>query len=233
MELTGLNDYMLFRYDNNGKLITDTEQGGLKSNIGKDGIFRVDLQSSFGATQANITGLAPTAQKVYGSNAVAEQHIGAVNPQVALAANDIPHIIYDLLAGLTKDDKVKGGYAHKENVMVHGGLIVHSHNDNRDIDFFMAFPFGLYTPGEMNLQTNNENPTIVHDALTFAAQARGADNLLYEKFYSDEQGFDFDSMVNYIADIGANATTDPTTKDSSKVLNTGDTSSDKTSTPAA
>ena len=77
MELQGLNDLLVFKYDKDGKLVTDESKGGLTTNIGKDGVFKIDLESSKGATQANITGLSRTAQAVYGSNAKAEQHFGA------------------------------------------------------------------------------------------------------------------------------------------------------------
>ncbi|TSO25291.1 phage tail protein [Lactobacillus sp. LL6] len=196
MELEGLSDFLIWRYDASGKLLTDPENGGLQTNCGIPGVFKVDLQSSKGATQANITGLAPSAQKVYGSDAVAEISVGTANPQVALAANDIPHTVYDSFAGLVKDKF--GGYAKKDNFAVNGGCIIHSRNPNKNIDLYMAFPNGTFTPGELNLQTNNENPSKVHDALTLQAQARGTDMLLYEKFYSDEKDFDYTSMIGYI-----------------------------------
>lgn len=212
MELTGLNRYLLWVYDSTNKVITDPDQGGLKTNCGVDGVFSIDLASSYGAIQANVTGLAASTQAVYGSNVKAEQKVGTANPSVALAANDIPHLVYDTLIGLDKDEVIKGGYAQKGSKMVHGGLIIQSHNDNRDIDFYMAFPYGLFTTGELNLQTNNENPTVVHDALTFAAQASGKNSLLYEKFYSDVQDFDFDSMLKAMMAVPSAAqTTTPTT----------------------
>ncbi|MCT7823635.1 MAG: phage tail protein, partial [Lactobacillus crispatus] len=62
MELQGLNDLLVFKYDKDGKLVTDESKGGLTTNIGKDGVFKIDLESSKGATQANITGLSRTAQ---------------------------------------------------------------------------------------------------------------------------------------------------------------------------
>lgn len=207
MEVTGLSDYLIWRSDSSGKALTDSASGGLETNCDIPGVFDVNLASSYGATQANITGLAPSVQKVYGSDALAEQHVGAVNPQVALAANDIPHLIYDNFAGLKKDQL--GGYGKKDNFLVQGGVIVHSKNTNKNIDLYLAFPYGVFTPGEMNLQTNQENPTVVHDALTFAAQSRPSDMLLYEKFYSDEKDFDYKQMVQYI--IGAVAA-DPTKK---------------------
>ncbi len=53
-------------------------------------------------------------------------------------------------------------------------------------------------PGELNIQTDTENPNVVHDALTLNAQARPSDLLLYEKFYSDEKDFDYVNMLKYL-----------------------------------
>ena len=75
---------------------------------------------------------------------------------------------------------------------------------------YFAFPFGVFVPGELNMGTNTENPNVVHDALTLNAQARGKDLLLYEKFYSDEQSFDFDKMIEFITGASAAGTTSPT-----------------------
>lgn len=209
MEVTGLNDYILWMYDKDGKIITDPDKGGFtyvgdkgkvfdpKTNEELKGLFKIDLASSLGATQANITGLAPTTNRVYGSNYVAEVNTGAEQPSVALGANDIPHIVYDLLTGLKKDQL--GGYARKgQSDTVQGGLLVHSHNTRNGADLYFAFPYGVLVPGELNLGTNTENPNVVHDSLTLKAQARPSDLLLYEKFYSDETDFDFGGMIKYI-----------------------------------
>lgn len=214
MEITGLNDFIVWMYDKDGNVITDPNSGGFPydgdkgkvfTKTGQEikGLFKVDLQSSHGATQANITGLAPSVTRVYGSNSVAEVNIGVEQPSIALAANDIPHGVYDLLTGLKKDQN--GGYARKgQNESATGGVIVHSYNTHKGVDMYMAFPMGTFVPGELNMGTNTENPNVVHDALTLNAQARGNDLLLYEKFYSDEQGFDVDQMIAYIT--GASVT---------------------------
>lgn len=208
MEITGLNDFIVWMYDKDGNVITDPDSGGFPydgdkgkvfTKTGQEikGLFKVDLQSSLGATQANITGLAPSVNRVYGSNFVAEVNKGAEQPSIALAANDIPHGVYDLLTGLKKDQF--GGYARKGQAeSANGGVIVHSYNTHKGVDMYMAFPMGSFVPGELNMGTNTENPNVVHDALTLNAQARGKDLLLYEKFYSDEQGFDVDQMIAYI-----------------------------------
>lgn len=208
MEITGLNDFIVWMYDKDGNVITDPDSGGFpydgdkgkvftKSGQEIKGLFKVDLQSSLGATQANITGLAPSVNRVYGSNFVAEVNSGAEQPSIALAANDIPHGVYDLLTGLKKDQN--GGYARKGQVeSATGGVIVHSYNTHKSVDMYMAFPMGSFVPGELNMGTNTENPNVVHDALTLNAQARGKDQLLYEKFYSDEEGFDVDQMIQFI-----------------------------------
>ena len=223
MEITGLNDFIVWMYDQNGKVITDPESGGFSYDGDKGkvftqkdhkevkGLFKVDLESSLGATQANITGLAPSVSRVYGSNYVAEVNTGAEQPSIALAANDIPHGVYDLLTGLSKDKKNAGGYARQgKAATVNGGVIAHSYNTHKNIDLYFAFPFGVFVPGELNMGTNTENPNVVHDALTLNAQARGKDLLLYEKFYSDEQGFDFDKMIEFINGASAADTTSPT-----------------------
>lgn len=208
MEIQGLNDILIWMYDKDGKVVTD-ENTGFKfdGNKGKTydqnnkeipGIYKMDLESVYGVTQANINGLAPSVQRVYGSNFVAEVNAGTEQPTMAIAANDVPHIIYDLLTGLGKDKF--GGYARKGKSQPRtGGVIAHSYNPHTDTDFYFAFPMGVFVPGELNMQTNNENSNEVHDALTLNAQARGTDRLLYEKFYSDEKDFDFGNMVRFIS----------------------------------
>lgn len=97
MELEGLSDFLIWRYDASGKLLTDPENGGLQTNCGILGVFKVDLQSSKGATQANITGLAPSAQKVYGSDAVAEISVGTANPQVSFSRKMTFHTLFMII----------------------------------------------------------------------------------------------------------------------------------------
>ena len=71
MEITGLNDFIVWMYDQNGKVITDPESGGFsydgdkgKVYTQKDhkevkGLFKVDLQSSLGATSLDTSCHAP------------------------------------------------------------------------------------------------------------------------------------------------------------------------------
>ena len=209
MEITGLNDIVVWCLDENDKLNVDPDNGGFtyEGNKGKvfdpttgeelKGLFKIDLQSSLGATQANITGLAPTVTRVYGSNAPAEVNVGSEQPSIALAANDIPHVIYDLLTGLVKDNL--GGFARKgQSKPVKGGVVAHSYNTHKNIDLYFGFPAGIFVPGELNMQTDTENPSVVHDALTLNVQARPTDLLLYEKFYSDEKSFDYANMLKFL-----------------------------------
>lgn len=229
MEITGLQDIFVWTYDKSNKLNVDPEHGGFNydGNKGKvfdpitgeelKGIFKVDLQSSLGATQANITGLAPTVTRVYGSNAPAEVTAGAEQPSIALGANDIPHTVYDLLTGLVKDKF--GGYSRKgQTELVNGGIIAHSANTHNKIDLYFAFPFGVFTAGELNMGTDTENPNVVHDALTFTAQTRGSDLLLFEKFYSNERDFDFTSMIKFIT---GQSTVDNTSENKNPIDNSG------------
>lgn len=200
MELRGLASFIMWRYDDSGNLIVD-------ATANNNGIFVVDLASSLGATQANITNMSVTPEKVYGSNAVAEQTIGVLQPSVALAANNIPHKTYDLYAGL-KEDATNGGMAAKSGIAVNGGLIIKSTDRTGAVSAYIAFPMGIYTAGDLNLQTNQQNPTVVHDALTFSPQARASDQLVYQKFYSDDANFDYEKMLVFIANgYVANTTT--------------------------
>lgn len=209
MEIKGIDDIVLWTYTKDNVLNADPDNGGFvyNGNQGKvfdpitgeelKGLFKVDMASSKGATQANITGLAPSVTRVYGSNQVAEVEVGNEQPSIVLGANDIPHIIYDILSGLTKDKF--GGYARKGRPNpTSGGLVAHSHNDNYNIDLYFAFPLGIYVPGEINMGTNAENAVVVHDSLTLNAQARPSDLLLYEKFYSNEKDFDYAKMLKYL-----------------------------------
>ena len=209
MEVTGLDDIIVFTLDKDNKLKTDPSKGGFTYDGDKGkvfdpvthaelpGLFKIDLDSSKGATQANITGIAPTVTRVYGSNAIAEVNSGTEQPSISLGANDIPHVIYDQLTGLVKDEL--GGYARKgRSNPTKGGVIAHTFNKNTGIDLYVAFPYGIFAPGELNLGTDTENENVVHDALTLSASSRPSDLLLYEKFYSDEVGFNFTKMIKFI-----------------------------------
>jgi hypothetical protein len=209
MEVTGLDDIIVFTLDQDDKLNTDPTKGGFSYDGDKGkvfdptthaqipGLFKIDLASSKGATQANITGIASTVSRVYGSNAIAEVNSGAEQPSIALGANDIPHEIYDQLAGLTKDKL--GSYVRKgRSNPTKGGVIIHTANKNKGIDLYVAFPYGTFAPGELNLGTDTENENVVHDALTLSASSRPSDLLLYAKFYSNEADFDFTKMIKFV-----------------------------------
>ncbi|MBH9538927.1 phage tail protein [Lactobacillus crispatus] len=231
MELQGLNDLLVFKFDKDGKLVTDESKGGLTTNIGKDGVFKIDLESSKGATQANITGLSRTAQAVYGSNAKAEQHFGAYQITGTFGANDIPHNFYDAIVGLEKDSKLGFGNMAKDSTpLAYGGVIAHSYNSNVGVDLYFALPYGNLTPGGyLTMGTDTENPTLVHDTFTLNAAARPSDGLVYEKFYSDEDGFNFDKMLDWIISgtVAGSGTEDPTHK-SADQGGTGDLKKDQT-----
>lgn len=201
METSGILDIILGLSDGSGKLLDTPETGGLTTNMDFPGLYKFDLRSAKGVTQANITGLAATAQKVYGSNAVAEQHVGAISPKVTFVANDMEHTVYDALVGLAKDQF--GGYAQKNSEISQGPAIVHTANSDGTIDLYIGFPLGIFTPGELNIQTNTQNPALLHDSITFDAQARPTDSLLYEKFYSDSKDFDYKNMLAYITGTAA------------------------------
>lgn len=191
MELKGLADFRIALLDDTGKIIADADKG-----LSADGIFTVDLSSSKGATTATINNIAPTATAAYGSDALAEQFVGNIKPTVALAANSIPHEIMDKLSGLSKED---GGYARRGAPKpTYVAVLVHSHNADATIDAYIGFAMGILTPGELAIATDQDNPTVIHDALSFTGQTRPSDKLIYKRYYSDDTDFKEASMLTEI-----------------------------------
>ena len=187
MQLKGLKDFILGLFNQDGKLITGPQ--GLSAN----GIFVVDLASSKGAIEANITGINANVEQIYGSNELAEQMVGAIRPKIELAANDIPHDVYDKCAGLT--DSSDGGFEAHSGQIITGAAIIHSTNMAESIDCYLAFPMGIFVPGSMNLKTDTQNGVLIHDSLTLNCEARSSDGLVYKKFYSDAKNFDKEKML--------------------------------------
>lgn len=216
MEVRGLDDLIVFKYDSKGNLLSDADKGGLTTNMDKDGLFKVDLQSSKGATQANFTGLNRSTTRIYGSNAATETSTGVYQVSGTFGANDIPHDVYDAIIGLEKDKALGfGNKATSKTPTVYGGVIAHSYNTNIGVDLYFVLPYGtLASGGDLSLGTNTENENVVHDTFTLTALARPSDGLVYEKFYSDENGFDFDKMIEYVTKGTVNGTkpVDPTEK---------------------
>ena len=163
-----------------GLIDDDTEllikgDGGLSDT----GIFEVNAQTSLGTIQAAITGLAPTATKIWGSNQnvdVAQQGTG--NAQMTLSANDIPAEIVYKLAGMKQDTATKS-WSLDANTRPPKAAVVLESQDSKGRPIYFAMAKGTFGPEEVTLNTNTENQAITTDALTFSALQRKTDSKVH------------------------------------------------------
>ena len=164
----GLKSWMIARIDpKTKKVITDESKGGLTTNMNVPGVFRVDLNSSGGATQANNSNLQGTNTKTYGSNAVARAAAGTPEPTVALGANGIPFDIIQKITGMVQN--ADGSYTRTTDAEInHCALLINSTTFDGD-DGYVGFYDGTVTMGNTNIQTNNQSEKITADTLTFTA----------------------------------------------------------------
>lgn len=174
MAYIGLKNWMIARIDpKTHTVITDESKGGLTTNCGAPGVFRVDLNSAGGATQANLSNLQGTITKTYGSNAVARAAAGTPEPTVALGANGIPFDILQKVTGMIKN--ADGSYTRTTDAEVnHCALLINS-TDWDGNDGYIGFYDGTVTMGNTNIQTNNQSEKITADTLTFTALGIGAE----------------------------------------------------------
>lgn len=174
-----------------GQLLKDETKG-----LSKNGVVKLDLQSAKGIVSANITGLAATITKIYGSNAVADSSVGIPAPQCVLSANDMPHEIVDKITGMTIDEN--GAATSYTNMLPSVPLIVETNAVKDGKSIYFAFFDDNVIRGEMNLQTNNASEQRIADAVTFSANARGKDGANYKIFYGDQPSFSISSMLTEV-----------------------------------
>lgn len=169
MAYIGLKNWMIARIDpKTNTVITDDTQGGLTTNCDIPGVFRVDLSSAAGATEANISNLQGTITKTYGSNSVARAASGTPEPTVALAANNVPFDVIQKITGMIKDP-VGGGYTRTTDAEInHCALLINS-SDWDGNDVYIGFYDGTVTKANTNIQTNNQSEKITADTLTYTA----------------------------------------------------------------
>lgn len=206
MATVGVKTAYMGILDSTGKLEMDVDKG-----LSADGVFVADLKSSKGIVSANITGLAATIAKIYGSNSVADSSVGIPAPQVVLSSNDFPHEVVDKVTGMSisSDDGSATSYT---SMLPSVPLIVETNAVKDGKSIFFAFFDNTVTRGEENLQTNNTSEHRVVDALTFSANARTSDSANFKIFYEDQTGFDKDKMLaeifpGYVAPAGSNPVT--------------------------
>ncbi|MEJ6358712.1 major tail protein [Lactiplantibacillus plantarum] len=199
MATVGLKAFTIGLIDAKGNLITG-EKG-----LSTDGIFEVNAVTGKGATQANITGLAPTMTKIWGSDSLIDQEIGKVSPQVALGANDLPHEIVDKILGRKPED---GGQVAVNGTLPHAALLVTSHSKRDNAEVYFGFYDGFFTMSDKNMQTDTETAQRSIDNLTFHANYRANDGAPYVTFNQADKEFDRAKMLANVfpgyGGIGAN-----------------------------
>lgn len=179
---TGFEKAVVAMLDENEHIITGED--GLSTN----GLYTIDARTSLGVISAAITGLAPTATKIYGSDQnvdVVQQ--GSGNVQATLAANDIPADILYKLSGM-KQDAVSGGYYQDTSTKpVKAALLLMSHNSKGQPIYFALFK-GTFGPEEVQLNTNTETPQLKTDSITFSALNRFSDKRIFAAYTVDPAG---------------------------------------------
>ena len=236
MAYIGLKNWMIARIDpKTHTVITDESKGGLITNCGTPGVFRVDLNSSGGATQANISNLQGTITKTYGSNAVARAAAGTPEPTVALGANGIPFDIIQKITGMVQN--ADGSYTRTTDAEInHCALLINATTFDGD-DGYVGFYDGTVTMGNTNIQTNNQSEKITADTLTFTALGvdaevgqssttgtsidtvtqggaiktltTGNSVKVYSMFNSGVKGFNYDKMIDEIFPQSGNGNVSP------------------------
>lgn len=151
-----------------------------------NGVFTANAATSMGVTAGDITGLAPTSTRVYGSDMVVEvsqQGTGSVS--VTLGVNDLPNEIIHALSGFTLTPE---GFAvlGAQSKAPYAALEINSHNRAHQLVHF-ALVKGIFAPEPHNLQTNNESVQAQADSLTFAAVNRASDSAVYLESTEDDK----------------------------------------------
>lgn len=165
----------------------DDDESLIKGSEGlsESGLFTIDAKSSLGVIQSAITGLAPTATKIWGSDQMVDvSQKGSGNVQATLSANDIPaNIIYNL-AGMKKDEAT-GAYIQDVNTKpVKAALVLVSHNSKGQETYFALYK-GTFGPEEVTLNTNTETQQMQTDSITFSALNRFSDKRIFGYYTVD------------------------------------------------
>lgn len=175
----GFEKAIVAALDENENLITGAD------GFGDSGLFTIDAKSSLGVIQGAITGLAPTATKIYGSNQVVDvSQQGSGNVQATLSANDIPADVLYKLAGMQKDPTSGGFYQDTNTKPIKAALVLVSHN-SKGLKTYFALYKGTFGPEEVTLNTNTETQQIQTDSITFSALNRLSDARVFGYYTVD------------------------------------------------
>lgn len=149
------------------------------ADFGPTGIFKIDASTSEGLISAAISGLAPTMNKVYGSDMVVEESgKGSGSVSVTLAANDIPDPVLNDLTGLKTDTDSGAAFIDTDTRSPYSALELTSHDRKGNLVHFAVLK-GHFGPEEHNLQTDTDTEQMATDSVTFGAVNRKSDKKVY------------------------------------------------------
>lgn len=164
--------------------------------IGSTGVYKLDEKTAQGMTVGNITGLAPTMTKIYGSDMVVEtsgKGVGSI--QATVGANDIPEDIIDAITGV---DNSKGFSVVTSDTRAPYSIIEFVTHGRLNNVLHFALLKGTFGLEEHNMQTNTEAEHLVPDSLTFTGVNRQADKAAYAKGDEANKTFKIDEWNKFI-----------------------------------
>jgi len=163
--------------DDDTDMLTGTQPSDPAAIPGaKNGIYEMNAGSVLGVLSAAITGLAPTTNKIYGSDVQVDiSGQGTGNVSVTFAANDIPMDVEGIITGYKKNE-MGGWYLDDTSRSPFGALDLVSTN-RQGQPIHIAFLKGRFAPAEKTLTSNNDSPQWATDSLTFSAISRNNTDL--------------------------------------------------------
>lgn len=166
--------------DDTEHVVADADKG-----LSADGLFTIDAKSALGVLTAAITGLEPTATKIYGSDQVVDvSQKGSGSVQATLGVNDLPDEILYKLAGMTQDE-VSGGWIQDSSTKPpKAALLLMSHN-TKGQPIYLALYKGTFGPEEVTLNSNTETAQLATDSIVFHGLNRLADKRIFGKYTVD------------------------------------------------
>lgn len=152
--------YVALFDDKTGKILKGED--GLSEN----GVLPID-DRFFGSTQANLTNLEGSVQKVSGNNMIQDSYVNPASPQAAVIVNNLDILIKNKMLGRSKTKS--GGYVFSGKKPV-VGLLVNSEAIDRSFDIYWGFRRTNVSAASQNVATDTDQAiTRQTDSLTFTA----------------------------------------------------------------
>ena len=178
------------------------------ADFGPTGIFKIDASTSEGLISAAISGLAPTMNKVYGSDMVVEESgKGSGSVSVTLAANDIPDTVLNDLTGMKTDTDSGASFIDTDTRAPYSALEMTSHDRKGNLVHFAVLK-GTFGPEGHELRTDTDTEQMATDSVTFGAVNRKSDKKVYAAVNSGQATYAEDKWLSLVFP-GATTTTLP------------------------